>query len=136
MCHENRPGFKHTPLAQQKYHYTSTTRHKYIRSSEFAAEMFYYTHSMHTQKKKVALYTDSALLVATGHLLLTRTSVHGVEVPKDGLRLRVTCNNFNDSTISTKGTRRTYPIWVYTCPTSRRMHLVSSKDRLWYLIFA
>ena len=94
--------------------------------------MFYYTHSMHTQNKKVALYADSALLVATGHLLLTRTSVHGVEVAKYGLRVRLTCNNLNDSAMSTKGTRRTYPIWVYTCQTSRRMHLVSSKDGSWY----
>ena len=36
------------------------------------------------------------------YLLLTRISVRGVEVPKDGLRLHVTCNNFNDSTMSTR----------------------------------
>ena len=64
--------------------------------------MFYYTHSKHTQNKKVALYADSALLVATGHLLLSRTSVRGVEVAKHGLRLRITCNNFSDSTMSTR----------------------------------
>ena len=88
------------------------------------------------QNRRLTLYADSAILIATGHLLLTRTSVRGVEVPKDGLQLQITCNNFNDSTISTKGTRRAYPIWVYTIPTSRRMHLVSSKDRVWYLTFA
>ena len=86
------------------------------------------------QNRRLTLYADSVILIATGHLLLTRTSVRGVEVPKDGLRLCLTCNNFNDSTVSTKGTRRAYPIWVYTSPTSRRMHLVSSKDRSWQLI--
>ena len=86
--------------------------------------------------KKVTLYADSALHIATGHLLLTRTSIRGVEVTEHGLRLRITYNNFNDSTMSTKGTRRAYRIWVYTIPTSRRMHLVSSKDRVRYLTFA
>ena len=45
------------------------------------------------QNKKVTLYADSALHIATGHLLLTHTSVHGVEVAEHGLRLRLTCIN-------------------------------------------
>ena len=104
---------------------------------EFCSGKFYVAFTPYiVRNRRLTLYADSVLLIATGHLLLTRTSVRGVEVPKDGLRLRITCNNFNDSTMSTKGTRRAYPIWVYTIPTSRRMHLVSSKDRVWYLTFA
>ena len=102
----------------------------------FAAESSTTSTPYISQNKKVTLYADSALHIATGHLLLSHTSVRGVEVPKDGLRLRITCNNFNDSTMSTKGTRRAYPIWVYNIPTSRRMHLVSSKDGVRYLTFA
>ena len=46
-----------------------------------------------SQNKKVTLYADSALHIATGHLLLTRTSVRGVELAEHGLRLRITCIN-------------------------------------------
>ena len=148
MCHEHRPGFKHTPLAQhvdtitQAQPYIEFRLHK--RGSvqehhvlEFYSGKFYVALIPYiTQNRRLTLYVDSALLIATGYLLLTRTSVREVEVPKDGLRLCLTCNNFNDSTTSTKGTRRAYPIWVYTSPTSRRMHLVCSKDRAWYLTFA
>ena len=95
----------------------------------FAAESSTTGTSYKKQNKKVTLYADSALHIATGHLLLTRTFIRGVEVTEHGLRLRITCNNSNDSTMSTKCTRRAYPIWVYNIPTSRRMHLVSSKDR-------
>ena len=35
------------------------------------------------------MYADSALHIATGHLLLTRTSIRGVEVAEHGLRLRL-----------------------------------------------
>ena len=102
----------------------------------FAAESSTTSTPYITQNKNVTLYTDSAFHVATGHLLLTRTSVRRVEVTEHGLRLRITCNNFNDSTMSKKGTRMAYPIWVYNIPTSRIMHLVSSKNRVRYLTFA
>ena len=45
------------------------------------------------QNRRLTLYADSAILVATGHLLLTRASVGRVEVLKDSLWLRLTWNN-------------------------------------------
>ena len=143
MCHEHRPGFKHTPLAQhvgtitQAQPYIEFRLHK--RGSvqehqvlEFCSGKFYVALIPYiTQNRRLTLYADSVFFIATGYLLLTCTSVRGVEIPKDGLRLRLTCNNFNESTISTKETRGSYSIWVYTSPISRKMHLVSSKDRPW-----
>ena len=59
----------------------------------FAAESSTTSTPYITQNKNVALYANSALHIATGHLLLTRTSVRGVEVAEHGLRLRLTCIN-------------------------------------------
>ena len=148
MCHELRLEFKYTPLAQhvdiitQAQPYIEFRLHKSGSSTRtssfrvfFCSGKFYVALIPYiVQNRRLTLYADSALLIATGHLLLTRTSVRGVEVPKDGLRLRITYNNFNDSTMSTKSTRRAYPIRVYNIPISRRMHLVSSKGRSWCLI--
>ena len=59
----------------------------------FAAESSTTSTPYILQNKKVTLYADSALHIAIGHLLLTRTSVRGVEVAEHGLRLRITCIN-------------------------------------------
>ena len=70
-------------------------KYKDIKFQSFCSGKFYVALIPYiVQNRRLTLYADSALLIATGHLLLTRTSVRGVELPKDGLRLRITCNNF------------------------------------------
>ena len=51
----------------------------------FAAESSTTSTPYISQNKKVTLYADSALHIDTGHLLLTRTSVRGVQVTEHGL---------------------------------------------------
>jgi len=101
MCHEHCPGFKHTPLAQhvdiitQAQPYIEFRLHKRGSSTRTSSLRVLQRKVLRraipyvTQNKKLTLYADSALLIATGHLLLTRTSVRGVEIPKDGLLLRL-----------------------------------------------
>jgi hypothetical protein len=60
-----------------------------------------------------------------GHLLPPRTSVLGKEVPKDGLRLRLTCNQLIGSTVSTKGTPQDLSTYGYIITQLlRSIHLV------------
>ena len=92
MCHEHRPGFKHTPLAQQQYHYRGTFTHKFILQrgssyitsslSEFAAESLLNVHSIHNTKQKVTLYVNSALFVAIG--LYSSPALLGTPPSPDG----------------------------------------------------
>jgi hypothetical protein len=58
-------------------------------------------------------------------LLPLRTSVLGKEVPKDRLRLRLTCNQLIGNTVSTKGTPQDLSTYGYIIARpSRSMHLV------------
>jgi hypothetical protein len=60
-----------------------------------------------------------------GRLLPLWTSVLGKEVPKDGLWLRLTCNQLFGSTVSTKGTPQDLSTYGYIIARlSRSMHLV------------
>jgi hypothetical protein len=60
-----------------------------------------------------------------GHLLPLWTSVLGKEVPKDGLRLRLTCNQLIGSTVSAKGTPQDLSKYGYIIARlARSMHFV------------
>jgi hypothetical protein len=60
-----------------------------------------------------------------GCLLPLRTSVLSKEVPKDGLRLCLTCNQLIGSTVSTKGTPQDLSTYGYIIIRRlRSMHLV------------
>jgi hypothetical protein len=64
-----------------------------------------------------------------GHLLPPRTSVLGKEVPKDGLRLHLTCNQLIGSTVSTKVHHRTNPHMGIYLPDSQGVCIwLSSKE--------
>jgi hypothetical protein len=57
--------------------------------------------------------------------LVMATYFLGKEVPKDGLRLRLTCNQFISSTVSTKGTPQDLSTYGYILARLLRgMHLV------------
>jgi hypothetical protein len=60
-----------------------------------------------------------------GRLLPLQTSVLSKEVSKDGLWLRLTCNQLIGSTVSTKGTPQDLSTYGYIIARlSRSMHLV------------
>jgi hypothetical protein len=60
-----------------------------------------------------------------GHVRPPRTSVLGKDIPKDGLRLRLTCNQHIGSIMSTKGTPHDLSTYGYIFTRlSRSVHLV------------
>jgi hypothetical protein len=60
-----------------------------------------------------------------GRVLPLRNYVPGKEVPKDGLRLRLTCNQLISNTVSTNGTAQDLSTYGYIIARlSRSTHLV------------